>query len=130
MCIRDRLRPHIGEIASISPFYVSAHPNAGLPNEFGEYDQTPDEMAREIRDYAKQGFVNIVGGCCGTTPEHIGAIVGSIRDLPPRSKKPVSRDCSLSWLEPLYLSEETLFVNVAYQTNFHATQTIFCIYHF
>ena len=113
----EQLRPHIGEIASISPFYVSAHPNAGLPNEFGEYDQTPDEMAREIRDYAKQGFVNIVGGCCGTTPEHIGAIVGSIRDLPPRSKKPVSRDCSLSGLEPLYLSEESLFVNVGERTN-------------
>ena len=88
------------------------------PNEFGEYDQTPDEMAREIRDYAKQGFVNIVGGCCGTTPEHIGAIVGSIRDLPPRSKKPVSRDCSLKAGSNLYTSARSLlFVNVGERTN-------------
>ena len=112
-----QLRPHIGDIASISPFFISAHPNAGLPNEFGEYDQTPEEMAREIKDYAKQGFVNIVGGCCGTTPEHIGAIVDSIRDLPPRPKKPVSRDCCLSGLEPLYISEKSLFVNIGERTN-------------
>ena len=113
----EQLRPHIEEVSAISSFFVSVHPNAGLPNEFGDYDQTPEEMAVEIKDFVVQGFVNIVGGCCGTTPEHINAIVNSVRDLPPRSKKPGSEDCCLSGLEPLHIGNNSLFVNIGERTN-------------
>ena len=112
-----QLRPHIEEVSAISSFFVSGHPNAGLPNEFGDYDQTPEEMAVEIKDFVVQGFVNIVGGCCGTTPEHINAIVNSVRDLPPRPKKPGSEDCCLSGLEPLQIGNNSLFVNIGERTN-------------
>ena len=113
----EQLRPHIEEVSSLSSFFVSAHPNAGLPNEFGDYDQTPEEMASEIKDFALQGFVNIVGGCCGTTPEHIDAIVNSVQDLPPRTRKMDSTDCLLSGLEPLYIGKDSLFVNIGERTN-------------
>ena len=113
----EQLRPHIEEVSSLSSFFVSAHPNAGLPNEFGDYDQTPEEMASEIKDFALQGFVNIVGGCCGTTPEHIVAIVNSVQDLPPRTRKMDSTDCLLSGLEPLYIGKDSLFVNIGERTN-------------
>ena len=80
----DQLRQYIQVIADKSPNYVSAHPNAGLPNEFGQYDQTPDQMAELIKDYLNQNLVNIIGGCCGTTPEHIKAIVELVEDYKPR----------------------------------------------
>lgn len=79
------LRPHVQALSDIADCHVSAHPNAGLPNAFGEYDETPEEMAPVLGEFAAAGLVNIIGGCCGTTPEHISAIAAAVRDLPPRS---------------------------------------------
>ncbi|MCW0379615.1 Methionine synthase [Xanthomonas sacchari] len=78
------LRPHVETLARIADGYVSAHPNAGLPNAFGEYDETPEEMAATLREFAESGLLNLVGGCCGTTPAHIRAIAEAVRGLPPR----------------------------------------------
>ena len=78
------LRPYLKVLALESPFYVSAYPNAGLPNEFGQYDQGADEMADQIRDFLKEGMLNILGGCCGSTPEHISALVKMAADFQPR----------------------------------------------
>ena len=79
-----QLRPYIKTLAEKAPFAVSAHPNAGLPNEFGEYEQTPEEMAEAVEAFLKEGFLNIVGGCCGTTPEHITALAEAAAKYPPR----------------------------------------------
>jgi 5-methyltetrahydrofolate--homocysteine methyltransferase len=95
----DALRPHVEDMARVSEFYTSFHPNAGLPNEMGEYDMGPDEMAGHIRDWADAGFVNIVGGCCGSTPEHIRAIAASVADAPPRRPRPPDHRLHLSGLE-------------------------------
>ncbi|PKV12353.1 homocysteine S-methyltransferase family protein [Xanthomonas prunicola] len=78
------LRPHVETLSQIADAYVSAHPNAGLPNAFGEYDETPEEMAETLREFAKSGLLNLVGGCCGTSPDHIRAIAEAVADLPPR----------------------------------------------
>ncbi|MBB6258091.1 5-methyltetrahydrofolate--homocysteine methyltransferase [Xanthomonas arboricola pv. zantedeschiae] len=78
------LRPHVETLAQIADAYVSAHPNAGLPNAFGEYDETPEEMAETLREFAQAGLLNLVGGCCGTSPDHIRAIAEAVADLPPR----------------------------------------------
>ncbi|PPV10412.1 homocysteine S-methyltransferase family protein [Xanthomonas axonopodis pv. vasculorum] len=78
------LRPHVETLAQIADAYVSAHPNAGLPNAFGEYDETPEEMASTLREFAQAGLLNLVGGCCGTSPDHIRAIAAAVADLPPR----------------------------------------------
>ena len=80
----DQLVPHLEVLAKNSEHFVSAHPNAGLPNAFGEYDETPAQMAAQIKEYVEKGLVNIVGGCCGTTPEHITAIADLIRKYDPR----------------------------------------------
>ena len=74
-------------LSEVSPYYVSAHPNAGLPNAFGGYDETPEEMADVLREFAQAGLLNLVGGCCGTTPEHIRAIAEAVRGLPPRQPR-------------------------------------------
>lgn len=113
----DELRPYVAELARIAECAVSAHPNAGLPNAFGEYDLGPQAMAAQIREWAQQGFLNLVGGCCGTTPAHIAAIVEAVADLRPRtiSKRPVA--CRLSGLEPCTIDAQTLFVNVGERTN-------------
>jgi len=95
----DALRPHVEDMARVSEFYTSFHPNAGLPNEMGEYDMGPDEMAGHIRDWADAGFVNIVGGCCGSTPEHIRAIAASVADAPPRRPRLPDHRLHLSGLE-------------------------------
>ncbi len=95
----DLLRPYVETLAGISEAYVSVHPNAGLPNEFGEYDLGATEMAAEIADWAKQGFLNIVGGCCGTTPEHIAAIVQAVNGLPARQPKAPDHSFHLAGLE-------------------------------
>ena len=113
----EQLRPHIKEAAALLPCHVSTHPNAGLPNEFGEYDQTADEMAAIIDDFAAQGFINIVGGCCGTTPEHIKAIADVVARHSPRKLPQLSKKCRLSGLEPLTIEQESLFVNVGERTN-------------
>ena len=80
----DQLRPYLQVLDKESPFFVSAHPNAGLPNEFGEYDETPELMGQQIEDYLKEGLVNIVGGCCGTNPEHIRVIADLAKNYTPR----------------------------------------------
>lgn len=99
----DLLRPYVETLSGISEACVSVHPNAGLPNEFGEYDLGADEMASEIADWARQGFLNIVGGCCGTTPEHIKAIADVVKDLPPRAPKAADHSFHLSGLEAFSL---------------------------
>ncbi len=80
------LRPHVETLSQIADAYVSAHPNAGLPNAFGEYDETPEEMAETLREFAESGLLNLVGGCCGTSPDHIRAIAEAVADLPPRQR--------------------------------------------
>ena len=112
-----QLRPYVAELARIADTYVSAHPNAGLPNAFGEYDETPERMAATIREFAESGFLNIVGGCCGTTPAHIRAIVAAVQDLPPRPIPAIEPRCRLAGLEPLNIGPDSLFINVGERTN-------------
>ncbi|HYC31323.1 MAG TPA: methionine synthase [Gemmatimonadales bacterium] len=111
------LRPYVQELSRVAPTLVSTHPNAGLPNEFGGYDETPEYMAGVLREFAEHGLVNLVGGCCGTTPAHIRAIAEAVRDLPPRRPPVLPGRCRLSGLEPLTIGPETLFVNVGERTN-------------
>ena len=111
------LRPHVEEMAAIADCCINVHPNAGLPNAFGGFDETPEMLAEEIGDWAKQGFVNIVGGCCGTTPAHIRAIAEAVSPYPPRQIPRVSTHCRLSGLEPCNIREDSLFVNVGERTN-------------
>ncbi|MBT8447644.1 MAG: homocysteine S-methyltransferase family protein, partial [Gammaproteobacteria bacterium] len=111
------LRPYIEELATITDAMISVHPNAGLPNEFGEYDDTPDNMAEVLHEFADSGLVNIVGGCCGTTPEHIRVIADAMRGVTPRPVPSLNPICRLSGLEPLNLDETVGFVNVGERTN-------------
>jgi len=112
-----QLRPYVEELARIADAHVCAYPNAGLPNAFGEYDETACETAALIRDYAESGFVNIVGGCCGTTPEHIAHVAQAVAGLPPRRPAVLEPRCRLAGLEPLNIGPELLFVNVGERTN-------------
>jgi 5-methyltetrahydrofolate--homocysteine methyltransferase len=112
-----QLRPYIEELSRIADTYVCAYPNAGLPNAFGEYDETADETAEILREFAASGFVNMVGGCCGTTPEHIRAIVRAVAGIAPRVVPSVESACRLSGLEPLTIDARSLFVNVGERTN-------------
>jgi len=96
----DLLRQYVEEISNVSECLVSAHPNAGLPNEFGEYDMTAEEMSAHIKEWAESGLVNIVGGCCGSTPEHIKAFDEVVKDLPPRPIPVLEKRMRLSGLEP------------------------------
>nr|VFK17373.1 MAG: methionine synthase (B12-dependent) [Candidatus Kentron sp. LFY] len=112
-----QLRSHLEELSRIADTHISAYPNAGLPNAFGGYDETPEIMAREIGDWAERGFLNIVGGCCGTTPEHIRAIGQIVAKSPPREIPTIEPACRLSGLEPLDIDEKSLFVNVGERTN-------------
>lgn len=111
------MRPYIAELARVAECYISCYPNAGLPNAFGCYDQSPEEMVHHIREFAESGFLNIVGGCCGTRPEHLAAISASLEVLPPRIRPEIERHCRLSGLEPLNIGPETLFVNIGERTN-------------
>jgi 5-methyltetrahydrofolate--homocysteine methyltransferase len=113
----QQLRPYIQELSKIAGTYVSAHPNAGLPNAFGEYDETPESMAAQIKEFAESGFLNIVGGCCGTTPDHIRAIAEAVTNIPPRAIPVIPKACRLSGLEPLVIDKQSLFVNVGERTN-------------
>jgi len=112
-----QLRPYIEELSRIADTYVCAYPNAGLPNAFGEYDETPAETAETLREFAMSGFVNMVGGCCGTTPDHIRAIAHAVADAEPRIVPTIARACRLSGLEPLSIDGDSLFVNVGERTN-------------
>ncbi|MGO4875945.1 methionine synthase [Pedobacter psychrotolerans] len=111
------MRPHIEELAAKAGCYVSAYPNAGLPNEFGAYDEQPHETAHLVDDFIASGFVNIVGGCCGTTPEHIGCIAANARKASPRKIPEIQPFMRLSGLEPVTITPESIFVNVGERTN-------------
>ena len=113
----EQLRPHIEELSGIADTFVSAHPNAGLPNAFGGYDETPEQMLSEIKAWAEAGYLNLVGGCCGTGPEHIQTFATSLKNIKPRSVPAVSRACRLSGLEACNIDSDSLFVNVGERTN-------------
>lgn len=113
----DELRQYVAELSRIAECYVTAHPNAGLPNAFGEYDLGPKEMAEHISEWAQAGFLNIVGGCCGTTPAHIAAISQAVEGVKPRVLPDIPVACRLAGLEPLTIDANTLFVNVGERTN-------------
>src|SRR6516165_4808943 len=111
------MRAHLAELAAVADTFVCAYPNAGLPNEFGQYDETPEAMAAQIRGFAQEGLVNVVGGCCGSTPAHVRAIAEAVAGLPPRRPPEVAPLMRLSGLEPFMLSADTRFVNVGERTN-------------
>ncbi len=111
------LRQYIEELSGIAETHVSAHPNAGLPNEFGEYDETPEQMAQEIADWAASGYLNIIGGCCGTSPANIRAIVEAVQKYPPRTVPTLQKQCRLAGLEAMSIGPDSLFVNVGERTN-------------
>ncbi|MBF0127779.1 MAG: homocysteine S-methyltransferase family protein, partial [Magnetococcales bacterium] len=114
----DQLRPHLVTLSACSDALISVHPNAGLPNEMGGYDETPEAMAAKIREFATAGLVNIVGGCCGTSPEFIRAMARAVEGLPPRKPPVLEPLCRLSGLEPLVIGgRESLFVNIGERTN-------------
>ncbi|HYG51392.1 MAG TPA: methionine synthase [Flavobacteriales bacterium] len=111
------MRPYLKELSEKSPFFISAYPNAGLPNQFGEYDETPHDMACQIQDFLEGGFVNIVGGCCGTTPDHIKHIAEHASKAKPRQKHAVESYLRLSGLEAFSLRPDSNFMNVGERTN-------------
>jgi len=115
----DLMRPYVEELSRVASCYVSAHPNAGLPNPLSEtgYDETPEYTANVIREFAASGFLNIAGGCCGTTPAHIKAIAEALKGLPPRRVPDIGHKLRLSGLEPFNIGDDTLFVNVGERTN-------------
>ncbi len=113
----DELRQYVAELSRIAEGYVTAHPNAGLPNAFGEYDLDAELMAQQIGEWATAGFLNIIGGCCGTTPQHIAAMVAAVEGVAPRQLPTIPVACRLSGLEPLNITAESLFVNVGERTN-------------
>ncbi len=113
----EELRPHLLEISNVADSLVSAHPNAGLPNEFGGYDLDAASMADTVAEFAAAGLLNIVGGCCGTTPEHIRAIAEAVADIKPRLIPDIEPACRLSGLEPFTISSDSLFVNVGERCN-------------
>jgi 5-methyltetrahydrofolate--homocysteine methyltransferase len=113
----DDLRQYVEELSRVADTLVSVHPNAGLPNEFGGYDDTPEYMADQIREWAQSGFINIVGGCCGTTPDHIQAIAKAVADVAPRVIPNIPVQCRLSGLEPFNIGKDSLFVNAGERTN-------------
>jgi len=111
------LRAWVQDLSRVAPVYLSAHPNAGLPNAFGGYDETPASMAEVLREFATAGLVNIVGGCCGTTPDHIRALAEAVAGVPPRGRPRIQPRCRLAGLEPLTIGPDTNFVNVGERTN-------------
>jgi 5-methyltetrahydrofolate--homocysteine methyltransferase len=113
----ETMRPHIAELAAVATSYISCHPNAGLPNEMGKYDMSPDRMAELMADFAKQGWLNIVGGCCGTTPDHIRAISQAVRGMRPHQRHSVEPFTRLSGTLPLTLRPESNFTMIGERTN-------------
>ena len=115
----DLMRPYVEELSRVASCYMSAHPNAGLPNPLSEtgYDETPEYTAKVIKEFATSGFLNIAGGCCGTTPAHIKAIAEALKDVPPRRIPDIEHRLRLSGLEPFNIGDDTLFVNVGERTN-------------
>ncbi len=113
----DAMRPHLQELSGVADTFISAYPNAGLPNEFGQYDQSPEEMAELVAGFAEEGIVNVVGGCCGSTPAHIAAIAEAVKGRAPRAPAEHRPFMSLSGLEPFELTKDIPFVNVGERTN-------------
>lgn len=113
----DLLRQYVAEMSRVADTYVSAHPNAGLPNEFGEYDLDALTMSEQVSEWASSGLVNILGGCCGSTPEHIKAIADAIKDMPPRKIPTIKPECRLSGLEAFNIGNDSLFVNIGERAN-------------
>jgi 5-methyltetrahydrofolate--homocysteine methyltransferase len=113
----DAMRPHLQELSGAADTFICAYPNAGLPNEFGQYDETPEMMARQVEEFAREGLVNVVGGCCGSTPEHIRAIAEAVANHKPRQLPEHRPFMSLSGLEPFTLTKDIPFVNVGERTN-------------
>ncbi|ENV44005.1 methionine synthase [Acinetobacter schindleri] len=113
----DAMRPHVKTVSDVADTFVSAHPNAGLPNAFGGYDETPEETAAFIKEFAESGLINITGGCCGTTPDHIRAIAQAVEGIAPRQIPEIEPACRLSGLEPFNITKDSLFVNVGERTN-------------
>ena len=111
------IRPFLEELSSVAECYFSAHLNAGLPNAFGEYDESPEDMYADFRGFAQRGFLNLAGGCCGTTPHHIEAIARAVQDVPPRPLPQRPPACRLSGLEPFNIDANSLFVNVGERCN-------------
>ena len=111
------MAPHIEELAAVCPVRISAHPNAGLPDEMGRYTQTPEEMSAILRDLAKRGLLNIAGGCCGTNPNHIRAIANALQGIAPRKPAPVAKHFRLAGLDPLVVTAESNFINIGERTN-------------
>ena len=113
----EQMRPFVQEISRVADTFVAIYPNAGLPNEMGEYDESPEAMARYVEGFAEEGFLNVVGGCCGTTPEHIRAMAEVVKRFPPRAIPERAVEMRLSGLEPFNIGAESLFVNVGERTN-------------
>ncbi len=113
----NAMRSHLAEISAVANTFTCAYPNAGLPNEFGQYDESPEFMAAQIEGFAREGLVNVVGGCCGSTPDHIRAIAEAVRKYPPRTVPKIEPKMRLSGLEPFTLTDEIPFVNVGERTN-------------
>src|SRR5256885_6952525 len=102
-----QMRPYLEELASVAPVFISCYPNAGLPNAFGGFDETPEIMSADLREFAERGWLNIVGGCCGTTPAHIKALAEAVRELSPRTPTTPEPYTRLSGLEPLTIRPDT-----------------------
>ena len=113
----DQLRQYVEELARVANVHISAHPNAGLPNEFGGYDETPESMAVHIKEWAQSAFLNIVGGCCGTSPAHIKAIAEAVASIKPRERPVIEPQLRLAGMEPLNVGADSVFVNVGERTN-------------
>jgi 5-methyltetrahydrofolate--homocysteine methyltransferase len=112
-----QMRPYIEELSHLAPVHISCHPNAGLPNAFGGFDETPESMSADLRDFASNGWLNIAGGCCGSTPAHIEAIAKSVRGIKPHILSKQERYTRFSGLEPLVLRPDSRFVNIGERTN-------------
>ena len=113
----EQIRPHLDALSSAADIFTFVYPNAGLPNELGEYDENPEKMASEIKEFAESGLVNLVGGCCGTTPDHIRAIADAVEKLSPRKVPKIESYTRLSGLEPITIRPDSNFVNVGERTN-------------
>ena len=113
----EQLRPYLEELSKVAPIYVSCYPNAGLPNALGGFDETPQSMARLLGEFASNGWINIVGGCCGTTPPHIKAIAEAVKNVPPRKRPKVEVLTRLSGLESLTIRPESNFIMIGERTN-------------
>lgn len=113
----QEMRPYVEELSQLTPLMTTIFPNAGLPNAFGGYDETPESMAADLKDFAAEGWINIIGGCCGSTPDHIRAIADAVAELPPRKSPEVPQLSSYSGLEPLQIRPESTFIMIGERTN-------------